>query len=330
MSSDRGTSRRATSPRGDTPPDLRLYPSDPTVPEEQFLGQMIPLPYHYNLLTDRERMSGFREAIRRLVQPGDKVVELGGGTGVLSFFAAQKASQVWLVERNPELVDAARRLLAGNRHGERVEVVRADACDFVPPEPVDVVICEMLHVALLREQQVSMVRAFRENHARRFAGRVPRFIPEVSFLAVQAVQQSFEFHGYHAPVPLFQAPGAKHEGTIGLSDPVIYETIDYAATAAQRTIPSRVDWQGRLTITREGRLNALRFVTKNVLAVLVEQGRTVEWSNQYLVLPLDEPHAVRLGAELQVAFSYPFGGSLDSLNQSIVVTEAPRQTRRAA
>lgn len=300
------------------------------MPEEHFLGQMIPLHYHYNMLTDRERMSGFRAAIEHVVQPGAKVVELGGGTGVLSFFAAQKASRVWLVERNPELVGAARRFLSGNRHGERVEVVQADARDFLPPEPVDVVICEMLHVALLQEQQASVVRAFRENHARRFAGRVPQFIPKLSFLAVQAVEQSFDFHGYQAPVPLFQAPGVKHEGTIGLSDPVIYETIDYAATVPGCTIPSHVDWQGRLTITREGTLNALRFVTKNVLAVLVEQGRAAEWSNQHLVLPLDEPRAVRLGAELQVAFSYPFGGSLDSLNQSIVVTEAPRQTRRAA
>ncbi len=291
---------------------------------------MIPLHYHYNMLTDPVRMSGFREAIRHVVQPGAKVVDLGGGTGVLSFFAAEKASRVWCVERNPELADAAQRLLAENRHGDRVEIVRADARDFVPPEPVDVVVCEMLHVALLREQQVSVIRAFRENHARHHNGRVPRFIPEVSFLAVGAVEQSFDFHGYQAPVPLFHPPAADHEGTIGLSDPVIYETIDYAGIDPRGEIPNRVDWQGRLAVTRGGTLNALRFVTKNVLAVLVEQGRAVEWSNQYLVLPLDEPRSVRAGTVLEVSFSYSFGASLDTLNKSIQVTDLPQQARRIA
>ena len=35
-------------------------------------------------------MSGFRRAVEACVRPGAKVLELGGGTGVLSFFAAQR------------------------------------------------------------------------------------------------------------------------------------------------------------------------------------------------------------------------------------------------
>lgn len=82
---------------------------------EHELGQFIPLHCHYYMLRDRARMTGFRRAIEACVRPGAKVVEFGGGTGVLSFFAAQLASHVWCVERNLELVNEARRLLERNR-----------------------------------------------------------------------------------------------------------------------------------------------------------------------------------------------------------------------
>lgn len=111
---------------------------------EHELGQFIPLHYHYHMLRDRARMSGFRRAIAAAVFPGAKVLEFGGGTGVLSFFAAQQAGHVWCVERNPELVNEARRLLPRNPSTERIEVIHGDAFEYLPPEPVDVVICEML------------------------------------------------------------------------------------------------------------------------------------------------------------------------------------------
>ncbi|MGC4002533.1 MAG: hypothetical protein QM811_05070 [Pirellulales bacterium] len=73
------------------------------MPEEMLLGQFIPLHYHFNMLQDRTRMEPFREAIEMVVPVGGKVLELGGGTGVLSWFAAQRAAKVWCVERNPAL-----------------------------------------------------------------------------------------------------------------------------------------------------------------------------------------------------------------------------------
>ena len=127
------------------------------------LGQFIPLHYHHNMLLDPARMGGFKTAITQVVQEGSVVVELGGGTGVLSFFAAQKAKKVYYVEYNPELVSEARRILEGNNNGERVELIHADACTFTPPEPIDVVICEMLHVGLLREKQLEVIDAFKRN-----------------------------------------------------------------------------------------------------------------------------------------------------------------------
>src|SRR5437868_9716772 len=113
--------------------------------ESCYLGQFIPLQYHHNMLMDSNRMKNFKAAIDYAVFPGAKVLELGGGTGVLSFFAAQKAEKVYCVEFNPDLVQEARKFLSMNENGDKVEVIHADAFDYLPPEPVDVVICEMIH-----------------------------------------------------------------------------------------------------------------------------------------------------------------------------------------
>src|SRR3978361_499877 len=95
--------------------------------DSRFLGQFIPIQYHHNMLMDENRMGSFKAAIDYVVKPGAKVLELGGGTGVLSWFAAARASKVWCVEFNPAMVDEAQRLLALNANGDKVEVVRADA-----------------------------------------------------------------------------------------------------------------------------------------------------------------------------------------------------------
>jgi hypothetical protein len=58
-------------------------------------------------------------------------------------------------------------LLALNPNGEKVEVIHADAFEYLPPEPVDVVICEMIHVGMLREKQVEVIESFKRRYTER-------------------------------------------------------------------------------------------------------------------------------------------------------------------
>src|SRR3569832_1422537 len=215
------------------------------------LGQFIPLHYHYNMLNDTARMHGFKAAIDHAVHPGARVLELGGGTGVLSYFAAQKASKVWCVERNPELAHTARAILALNRNGHRVEENKADAFDYLPPEPVDVVICEMIHVAMLREKQIPVISAFKQRYLEKFGGPLPRGIPEALIQAVQPVEQSFEFEGYFAPTILFQDPAAMQPKTRELAAPAVYQLLSY-----EHELPRHCTSNGTIRIAQAGSLNA--------------------------------------------------------------------------
>jgi protein arginine N-methyltransferase 1 len=272
------------------------------------LGQFIPLQYHYNMLADVARTGAFEEAIRLVVPSGGRVLELGGGTGVLSFFAARQAARVWCVERNPELARTARDMLALNRVNDVVEVVEADAFAFMPSEPVDVVICEMLHVTTLVEKQVPVIISFKERYLEAFGPPLPRFAPEALVQAVQPVQQSFEYHGYVAPTVLFQDRTATQPRTTALGEPVVFQSLMY-----EGDIPTVIDWSGRVPVTAPGRVNALRFVTKNLLAILPAEGRSVEWVMNYLVVPLATEVAVEPGDTLEMSFAYTPGDRLRTL-----------------
>jgi len=280
--------------------------------ESCYLGQFIPVHYHHNMLMDQNRMHGFKSAIDYAVKPGAKVLELGGGTGVLSWFAAAKAAKVYCVEFNPDMVKEARKFLARNPNGEKVEVIHADAFEYLPPEPVDVVICEMIHVGMLREKQVEVIESFKRRYAERFGGPLPVFLPEAVIMAVQPLQQEYDFEGFYAPIVQFQETTVIYPGTVEMAQPAVYSIIDFNQ-------PNELvySWQGKFVVERNGEINAMRFVTKNILAVVQERSTTIDWLNHYMTLPLATPVKAREGDVLQVRFQYRAGGSIPSLQASL-------------
>jgi len=283
--------------------------------ESHYLGQFIPLHYHHNMLMDKNRMDNFKAAIDYAVFEGAKVLELGGGTGVLSFLSAQKADKVWCVEFNPVLVAESRRLLAINNNGHKVEVIHADAFEYLPPEPVDVVICEMIHVGMLREKQVEVIEAFKERYRKRFGDKLPIFIPTAIIMAVQPLQQDYDFSGYHAPIIQFQRVFAEHPTATELAPPQTYSILDFTQTTSRE-----IAWEGMFKMEKSSSVNALRFFTKNVLTMNQQDASTIDWVIDYLVLPLSQPISVQAGDELHVSFSYITGGSIRSLENNIRAT----------
>jgi len=283
--------------------------------ENHYLGQFIPLHYHHNMLTDKNRMDNFKAAIEFTVFEGAKVLELGGGTGVLSCLAAATASKVWCVEFNPVLVAESRRLLALNPNGHKVEVVHADAFEYLPPEPVDVVICEMIHVAMLREKQVEIIEAFKTRYRQRFGDKLPVFIPTAVVMAVQPLQQDYNFSGFYAPIIQFQRGQIEQPATIELAAPEVYSVLDFTQPTSRE-----IAWQGSFKIEQDGTVNALRFITKNVLAIDTEHSSTIDWLIDYLLLPLQQPVEAKAGDELLVSFSHLAGGSIRSLEKNIRAT----------
>lgn len=277
------------------------------------IGQFIPLHYHYQMLSDASRMTAFKSAIEHIVKPEYKVAELGSGTGVLSSFAARKGASVWSVEFNPALVSASRRFINENGLSHKVHIFQGDASKWLPPEPVDLVICEMLHSALLREKQLHVVSAFRDAHIARF-GSAPRILPNATLLGVQPVFQNYDFNGYFAQVPLFQSPYYTVEDCSPCGDPVVYKIVDYDNDCVE-TINADVSF----TFNEETNVNALRFITKNLLSMDMNTGKTIDWHSQYLIIPFGIAFELKAGEVMRAKFCYNPGEPIEALGNSIQV-----------
>ena len=99
---------------------------------------------HRTMICDRVRTGAFRRAIDSVVRPGDIVLDVGAGSGILSVFAARAgAARVYAVERTSAAV-LAQELAAANGVAEIVQVIHGDVMDVEPPERVDVIVSEWL------------------------------------------------------------------------------------------------------------------------------------------------------------------------------------------
>lgn len=114
------------------------------------------LSHHEEMLSDTVRVDAYHHAIHRCVEPGDVVVDLGSGTGLLAFMASRAgAAKVYAVEHS-DVIELAREI--GRRNGiTNVEYVQANSREFTPPEPVDVLLHEQMGDELFNENMLDNV-----------------------------------------------------------------------------------------------------------------------------------------------------------------------------
>jgi type I protein arginine methyltransferase len=102
------------------------------------------LSIHRWMLRDTQRNEAYRRALAHVVKPGDVVLDVGAGTGILSIFAAQAgARRVYAVERTG-IADVARQVIAANGYSDIIEVLQSDLEDVSLPEKVDVIVSEWM------------------------------------------------------------------------------------------------------------------------------------------------------------------------------------------
>jgi predicted RNA methylase len=99
------------------------------------------LEFHAFCLTDTgSRLDQFAAAIAARIRPGDTVVDLGAGTGILSFLAIRAgARRVYAIEGS-ESLEFARLLAAKNGFLDRVEFINKPSTQVVLPERVNAVV----------------------------------------------------------------------------------------------------------------------------------------------------------------------------------------------
>jgi protein arginine N-methyltransferase 1 len=102
------------------------------------------LDEHRQMLSDRARLGALERAVSAVVRPGDVVLDLASGTGILGLMACRAgAARVYSVDSGG-IIDVARALARANGCADRMTFVMEDSTSVELPERADVLIGDQI------------------------------------------------------------------------------------------------------------------------------------------------------------------------------------------
>lgn len=147
-------------------------------------------------LIDEPRSLAFESAIKEVIKPEHKVIDLGTGSGLMAMFAARAgALDVKALEFDPFVAKVAGQNIVTNGFSEKIELWLGDARSFDFPDGVnfDVVIMEMLTTGMVDEFQVQAANNLQD---RKVVSDKTVFIPKSQQTFVELVNKNFEIYGF--------------------------------------------------------------------------------------------------------------------------------------
>lgn len=179
--------------------------------ETNFAG----LSEHEEMLSDRVRVNAYHQAIHRNVKPGDVVLDVGTGTGLLAFMASRAgASKVYAVEHS-DFIDVAREIAEHNAISN-IEFIQTNSREFTPPEPVDVVLHEQMGDELFNENMLTNLLDLRDRVLRPGGRLLPA-----------------RFRLFAEPVSFNESMRVRRFWNIGLPDDIDLSVAEHSPVAAR-------------------------------------------------------------------------------------------------
>jgi protein arginine N-methyltransferase 1 len=104
---------------------------------------MYDLAAYGSMIAFKARTSAYARALEAHVTPGSVVLEIGAGTGILSFLACRAgASKVYAIE-SEDIIQLARETAADNGFSSRIEFIQGLSTEIELPEKVDGIVCDL-------------------------------------------------------------------------------------------------------------------------------------------------------------------------------------------
>lgn len=131
---------------------------------------------HSRLIKDDVRVSRFKEAIFSTVKSGDIVLDLGSGTGLLSYFAVKAgATRVYAVEMS-KIGEFGKEFLKNTNEGESVFHINGCSSSIDIPEPCDVLVTEIIGNIVIEEGIIEAILDAKRRHLKSTATVIPKSV----------------------------------------------------------------------------------------------------------------------------------------------------------
>ncbi len=144
-------------------------------PDDEDTDFMLRLQYssvapawHIPMVNDEERNKAYDLALRRAVKPGDLVLEIGTGSGLVAMMAARAgAGRVVSCEVLPLMADIAREVVAKNGLTDRITILTQKSTQLQAgedlPDRADVFVSELINIGMLSPNMLPVLQHAREN-----------------------------------------------------------------------------------------------------------------------------------------------------------------------
>jgi hypothetical protein len=275
------------------------------------------LASHRDLLADRDRVGAMVRGVVAAVTPGDVVVDIGTGTGVLAVAAAKAgAGKVYAIEAVSAVADVAQQVITDNGVGDRVTLIEGHSTQVEIPDSADVLVAELVGAFGLEEDILEYV----DDGRRRFLRQGGRLVPDVLRLYAAPTTEGGGLNSWrqeildHYELDLSSAEAytrhlprnltADAEQLIGLEAIVL----ECDLSQPQSGVPSG---GGQSTITGDGWLSGWVGwfeIGSQGRSLLTTRPPAPGSSWGHVLFPTVEPMRVRAGdtARLEVRFDRPF------------------------
>ncbi len=115
---------------------------------------------HKEMLFDTKRTLSFKKALKKLIKKGDKVYDLGTGTGILAMFAATYgAGQVYASDAEHGMYEAVTKHVKDNNLAHKIKTISYKGKPIKLPQKVDLIVSECLGHFAFDEGMIQAVAA---------------------------------------------------------------------------------------------------------------------------------------------------------------------------